>query len=436
MAKRNVIVCDSSGCLRVSCIEPALFMRLSGEIASRRSIVQRPRSRLAALADLIPHLSFDDVALLVPKISERLVGVLEQLHERAAHGDVSPSNIVLTHYAGISLLHPSNGRSTVTGFNCSPPWLDASASDYLALGAVLFAVASDGACPFAGATLAELHGAVRAGAPPLPASVPRPIADMILRLLRAPQEAAAAAAARRSSAPAGVTLSAQPSAKVPPSHETHSSAAVSSAAPASAGPEAISLSELLEAMGNGEEEDGDFRDIGGVATTGVPAPSTEPVAPPQPTLSRANSSSSSSSGRVKRSPPSVPSSAARPRRVSSALESVSPQQRAAAAAVAAVGAGASTPSPPGAGGSSHSPRSRSIEPTARSGGSASGAGASLPADAMMPLGGALRGSSAGGGGGCVAAGGAAARSLNMSPLLARKLAAAEAAEAAVEAQVQ
>ena len=53
MAKRNVIVCDSSGCLRVSCIEPALFMRLSGEIASRRSIVQRPRSRLAATSR--PH---------------------------------------------------------------------------------------------------------------------------------------------------------------------------------------------------------------------------------------------------------------------------------------------------------------------------------------------------------------------------------------------
>lgn len=139
--------------VRIEAIDTALFMRLSDLLL------------ICSEAGEVPP---DDFLQLV---DSRVSKILLQLHgQRRIHGDVSPENIVVTHFGGCSLLHPpiEGGQVEATPFNT--PFSDTLGPnhDMFALGCVLFTIANNGQPPYVGSSPAALREAMSAGIPPLP----------------------------------------------------------------------------------------------------------------------------------------------------------------------------------------------------------------------------------------------------------------------------
>lgn len=195
-------VVDGVGNFRISAIDPALFMRLSDLLlivadddagggvpeAFVRLVDERLSRTLAQL-----HAG---TGLLLPPPSRMYTGARSRMYtgarsrtctphrtaEKRIHGDVSPDNVVITHYGGCSLLHPSTEPSTrVTPYNVPVGDTLGPAHDTFALGCLLYAMVTRGAAPFVGDTLGELRVAMARGPPPLGRLASPDLADLIVR---------------------------------------------------------------------------------------------------------------------------------------------------------------------------------------------------------------------------------------------------------------
>jgi serine/threonine protein kinase len=117
-------------------------------------------------------------------LDNRLMRTVHQLHgDKKVHGDISPDNIVVTHYSGCSLLHPVSSPDLLpfTAFNTPFGEGLGPEHDVFAVGCVLYTVATNGLSPFSGDTVAELRASMSKGLPIIPDHIPRDVADLIVR---------------------------------------------------------------------------------------------------------------------------------------------------------------------------------------------------------------------------------------------------------------
>ena len=162
---------QTTNALRLTAVDPSLFMRLTDliQIISEESTEGQP-------------FPTEFVRLL----DSRIMRTLQTLHgEKKLHGDISPDNVVVTHYGGCSLLHPSSWQPKApTPFNTPYATPVGPAHDIFSLGCLLYTVATRGAMAFHGRTEEELRGDMARGCPVIPSYIPPDIADLIVRSAR------------------------------------------------------------------------------------------------------------------------------------------------------------------------------------------------------------------------------------------------------------
>lgn len=137
---------DGKGGVRFSCVEPALFAKLS--------------DILATFADARQSLPTE----VVFSLDRLLTRSLESLHScRKLHGCLSVDHVIVSHYGGVLLLQPSNQvASPLSCFNTPYGAALTPEHDMFALGCVLYTAVA-GSVPFHGESVEELRQSVRVG---------------------------------------------------------------------------------------------------------------------------------------------------------------------------------------------------------------------------------------------------------------------------------
>ena len=177
----DLITVSSAGIVRLPCIaSPVLFMRLSSLLAKLEQTT----------SPLLPE-------AFLELLFARLLSTLRELHRCGlTHGDLSPTNVLLTAHGGFSLLQREGGAPPVATCFTSPPRHLAGqpASDLFALGALLFLLV-EGREPFWGETEQLLQLEYARGPPELrrAAAYSPGVARLVLQLLSLPEECHAAA---------------------------------------------------------------------------------------------------------------------------------------------------------------------------------------------------------------------------------------------------